>query len=204
MERRATEKWYLLMDSGGSLLGRGCLLDSPDAISLQVRVADGKTPEVLAHEDLQLIALSEELPNLLGRVIQRRGDVLVLEKLKSLGAEIRQNLRIPVAFDSFIYPVTGAWQGRRPVRSNDLSCGGIAFFCGEALADGEQVEIVIPVTEEPLILRCEVLRQRVSGGSAPLYAAKFVDLCHDEEHMVRGAVFNIQIENHIQASMLKR
>lgn len=203
MEQKMQEKWYLLLDSKDTVLARGCLENSLDEINMQVRVADGKVSKVLEHEDIQMIAVSEDLPNLLGRIILRRGDVLVLDKLKALGAEIRQNLRMPARFESFIYPLTGAWKGRRTVRANDLSCGGIAFYCEEDLADGEQMEIVIPVTAEPLVLRCEVIRRRLSSG-VPLYAAKFVDMCDEEERLVRGAVFSIQIENHAQSGLRKK
>ncbi len=54
--------------------------------------------------------------------------------------------------------------------------------------------MVIPITEEPVVLRCVVLRQRMSGRSIPLYAAKFMDLCPDEDRMVREAVFNVQLQ----------
>ena len=104
------------------------------------------------------------------------------------------NLRVPVQFKSFIYPLTGRWKGRREVESNDLSCGGVAFFTNHGLQIGEQVEIVVPVTSEPLVVRCELLRLRPTERSeSMMYAAKFVELCDDEETMLREAVFNLQL-----------
>lgn len=194
MEHREQQNWYLLLDSKNNPLAKGHLESPPDAPNMQVRVEEDKMTEVLDHEELQLVCMDEEKTSLLGRIIMHRRDIIVLEKLKSLGAEIRQNLRMPVQFESFIYPLTGAWKGRRPVLSHDLSCGGIAFFCDGVLEDGEELEIVIPITEEPLVLRCRVLRQRLSGRNTPLYAAKFVELCADEDRMVREAVFNVQLK----------
>lgn len=203
MDQRTQEKRYILLDSKGTVLARGTQENASNAPVVQVRVEPGKVTAVLEHEDIQLVAFSEGVPNVLGRIIRRDGDLLTMEKIKLLGVEVRQNLRMPVKFDSFIYPLTGAWKGRRTVRANDLSCGGAAFFCEENLAVGERLEIVIPVTAQPLILRCQVLRQKVTGSEVPLYATKFVDLCDDEERMVRSAVFSIQVESRAQADLRK-
>ncbi len=181
------------MDSQNTVLARGHVESPPDAPNLQVRIEDDKIRDVMDHEELQLIGLEKDAPTILGRIVRHRGDVVVLEKIKCLGIEFRENLRMPVRFRSFIYPLTGAWRGRRPVSSHDLSCGGISFFCEAVLDPGERVEIVIPITTAPLILRCEVLRQRPSHREIPLYAAKFVELCDDEERMVREAVFSVQV-----------
>lgn len=188
---------YLLLDSQGGALARGILESPPDLPTMQVRVIGDKIEEVMAHEDLRLIAIAEGAPNLLGRIVRRRGDVIVLEKLMLLGAEVRQNLRVPLRFDSYIYPLSGAWKGRRPVELNDLSCGGTSFFCGEELHEGEIMEVVVPTTEAPLVLKCKVLRQRPSGEDDPMYAAAFVEMSDDEERLVREAVFSIQLRGYI-------
>ena len=60
--------------------------------------------------------------------------------------------------------------------------------------------MVIPVTEEPVILRCEVLRRKELRNDKLLYAVKFVDMCEDEEVTVREAVFSIQLENRPHAA----
>lgn len=170
-----------------------------DAPSWQVQVLDDKISEVMKHEDLQLVSLADTGPALLGRILRCRGERIVLEKLRSLGREFQENLRMPVYFESFIYPISGRWKGRRGIESNDLSCGGISFFCREELADGERVEMVIPVKNSILLLlRCQVLRRRPSDREEGLYAAKFLDLCRDEEMLVREAVFNVQLQNRHQ------
>ena len=56
--------------------------------------------------------------------------------------------------------------------------------------------MVLPVTDAPLIVRTQVLRQLPDEGSRePLYASRVVDLIHDEEALIRKAVFSIQINN---------
>lgn len=185
---------YLLLDSSNFPLAHGRLENDPDCDELRIRVLDGKVAVVLEHELLQLVGMSPDTPPLLGRIMSESGGVVILKKQQVLGEDVRQNLRIPVRFDTFIYPVGCAWRGRRKVESHDLSCGGIAFFCDESLIKGEHVEVVIPITPQPLILCCQVLRERPSVRGTPLYAAKFIDMCNDEEAMIREAVFSVQLE----------
>ena len=118
-----------------------------------------------------------------------------LEKIASLDPDLRRNLRVPIKFNTFIYPITGRWQGRREIQSIDLSCGGVAFYGDEGLEIEERLELVIPVTEEPVILRCQILRKQELRNDKLLYATKFVDMCEDEEVTVREAVFSIQLES---------
>ena len=125
-----------------------------------------------------------------GHVVRRRDNMLWVEAVRDLGSKVRENLRIPVQFESFVYLPTG----RLPIESVDLSCGGIAFFCDAQLKEGEQMEVVIPVTSQPLVLRMKILRRRSSSRKEPLYAAQFVDLLREEESMVREAVFSIQLQ----------
>ena len=81
------------------------------------------------------------------------------------------------------------------MQSIDLSCGGIAFYADCQLELHEQMEIVIVPTEEPVILRCQILRKQELRNDKLLYATKFVDMCEDEEVTVREAVFSIQLES---------
>ena len=83
---------------------------------------------------------------------------------------------------------------RSPIKAKDLSCGGIAFWSPILLEDREIVEMVLPVTDSPLVVKSQILRVLPDEASdQPLYASKFVDLIHDEEALIRKAVFSIQI-----------
>ena len=57
------------------------------------------------------------------------------------------------------------------------------------------MEIVVTPTEEPVILRCEILRKQELQNGRYLYATKFVDMCEDEEVVVREAVFSLQLQS---------
>lgn len=189
-------KLYALLDSRNAVLTQGRLENPPDAPDWQVRVPEDKISAVMEHEEIQLVPIDGDGDALLGRVRRNRNDLIVLQKLQSLGSEMRQNLRMPTHFQSFIYPVSGGWKGRRQAEANDLSCGGVAFFCAQQLEDGEVVELVVPITSEPLILKCQVLRRRPSDRKDEvLYAAKFVEMCDDEEMIVREAVFSVQVRS---------
>ena len=56
------------------------------------------------------------------------------------------------------------------------------------------MEVVVTPTEEPVILRCEVLRKQALQNNRFMYATKFVNMCEDEEVVVREAVFSLQLQ----------
>ncbi len=187
---------YFLLDSRNTPLAKGELIGVSKTQTLQFRILDDKIDEVMKHEQIRLVPLASGGEVLLGRIVRSRNDIVVLEKLKNLDSDMRQNLRMPTDFKSFIYPLTGQWKGRRKVQSNDLSCSGVAFFCADELEVGEEFEFVVPITSQPLILRSRILRKRPSAREdAALYAAQFVDLCNDEEMVVREAVFSVQVHS---------
>jgi len=133
----------------------------------------------------------QDIPAWTGKVILRRGNDLVLEPMKELGPEARQNLRMPVHFETFIYLEEG---GRVSVQAVDLSCGGFAFLSERSFRRYERFEVVIPITSEgPLLLHGEILREKPKDDKM-VYASKFCDLCPDEEQRVREAVFQVQLE----------
>ena len=188
------ENQYLVLDSRGEPLARAMLEGRQDTPTLQFEVLDNKTDAVMAHEQLQFLPIADSRQALLGRVQRCRGERVTVEKLQRLDSELRQNLRMPISFQTLVYPISGSWKGRRWVESNDLSCGGIAFFTNDPFKLRERFEMVIPITTQPVILRCEVLRQRPCAQEGrDMYAAKFVEMCHDEEMLVREAVFNVQL-----------
>lgn len=186
---------YIISDSQNIPLAHATLESPVDAAVWQVRVLEGGVPAVMEQEYVRMVGMSPGAKDVTGRILSYRGDMFSLEPGAVLGEEIRQNLRVSVRFDSYLYPVTGSWTGRRRVVSNDLSCGGIAFFCGQPLERGEQVEVVIPITSQPLLVHAQILRPKPSTGALQLYAAKFVGLVEGEETMLREAVFGQQIQN---------
>ena len=189
------EQIYLMLDSKGTPIARGHIQGKPAGQFWQIQVEDGKIDEILEHKRLKLLSIMDTGPSYEGIIVRSRNDMIQLEvtKLDADADNMRKNLRVAVRFKSLIYPLTGRWKGRRAVESNDLSCGGIAFFTNSSLQAGERLEIVVPVTSQPLVLPCEVLRIRPTERQEILYAAKFVGLCNDEETILREAVFNLQL-----------
>ena len=59
--------------------------------------------------------------------------------------------------------------------------------------DGEVIEVVVPVTSQPLVVQCEILRQQLSERGDTMYAGKFIGLCEDEEVLLRESVFALQL-----------
>ena len=189
---------YLLLDSEGVPLARA----KPQGAAAfsgnlwQLTVLDDEIDLVLEHKQFKLMSITDAGPTYEGTLVRSRGDTIQLEvrECEEDDDDLRKNLRVPASFKSFIYPLTGAWSGRRPVESHDLSCGGIAFFTRDSFQIGEQFEIVIPVTSEPLVVKGKILRVRSAQRDGPiLYAAKFVDLCQDEETLLRESVFSLQL-----------
>ena len=187
------ERLYLILDKTGHALAQA-VLESPRITEVvQLRLTEETEVDFLQVGEIQCIGLDNGSASMRGEVTMQRGERLVIRPGAMLGAEARENLRIQTNFRSVIYPVSGAWQGRRTVWGYDLSCGGVAFYCAQPLDIGEVAEMVLVVTDEPLLVRFRVLRQLPSGDERPLYAAKFVDLIQDEEFFIRKAVFNIQV-----------
>lgn len=188
------ERLYLILDSKGTPLANAVLESPAKSEVLQIRVLGGKEDVVAAHQELQLIGMDDSSPDRVGLIVRQREDRFVIQPTAALGPAARENLRILTTFQSVMYPVTGRWKGQRPFHAKDLSCGGIAFYTDTPLESREIVEIVLAVTDEPLVVRAQILRPLpTEPEETPLYAAKFVDLIQDEEAMIRRAVFSIQL-----------
>lgn len=189
---------YLLLDEGGVPVAQA-RPQGPRATEgtlWQMVVMNDKIDDVLEHKQFKLLSIKDSSPSYEGTLVRHRNDIIQLEvrKTAAAGDDMRKNLRVPVQAHSFTYPVSGNWRGRREVDTHDLSCGGVAFFCGREFQIGEQFEIVIPVTSEPLVVKGQILRQRPADGrEGTFHAAKFIELCNDEETLLREAVFNLQL-----------
>ena len=189
-----SERIYLLLNDEDVPFGRGVLTTAPDGEDMCVKVIDGEFDEIGENKLITLVGTMQTMPTLQGAVIKVSHNAMWLRRVESK-EDVREVLRVDVSFDSLIYPITGQWTGRRKVEFVDLSCGGVAFFCDEPMARGERVEVVIPVTPQPLLMRCRILRSWERGGRT-CYAARFVEMCHDEEKLICEAVFGIQLEQH--------
>jgi hypothetical protein len=197
MEPSETKPTFLLLDCDSHPIARGVLLDPAQSSNWRVRVLNDQVSAVTQYRELQLVSLSDHQNSSLVRIVDSYDDLIILEPLRPLSDEVRENLRVPVLFSSFIYPISGAWKGRRAIEAFNLSCGGISFSCKEPLQDGETLEVVVPVSSQPLILTCQVLRTLPSPEGATLYALKFIDLCDGEDKLVREFVFSEQIRRHL-------
>ena len=186
---------YLILDESGKPLFRAVMRQAMHGGVCRAELENEEDVEKLVPGGLfQLMGIRDgnfaEV-----RFLRGRGETAEFEMVRMLDSGTRQNLRIPVRFESFLYPVSGAWKGRAAIVSRDLSCGGISFFCAKALPDGMRGQVVIPVTSQPLVLNIEIIRRCSSKESVPMYAAKFVDLLREEENMVREAVFSLQFHH---------
>lgn len=189
------EQLYLILDSQGSPVEQGVLESPPGMETMMIRLLrdEDEAPDLTGIGEIQLVGLDDRAQAVRGVITRQRGNRLAVRPTALLGEEARENLRIQTDFESVIYPVTGFWKGQRPIQGHDLSCGGLAFHSAQALKDREVVEVVLPVTDEPLVVRMRILRQLPTQEDVPLYAARFLDLCMDEEVMIRKAVFSIQV-----------
>lgn len=187
------ERLYLLLDSKGTPLANAVLESPPNSEVLQIRVLNDKVEDVAAHREIQLIGIDDSTPNRVGVIVRQREDQLVIQPTAALDANARENLRILTTFSSVMYPVSGRWKGQKNVKGKDLSCGGVAFRTAQTLKVGEVVQLVLPVTDSPLLLRSRILRELSADENGTLYAARFIDLCLDEEFIIRKAVFSIQV-----------
>ena len=189
------EQLYLILDRDGSPIEQGVLESPPGMDILQFRLSrdEEDVPDLTGHKIVQLIGLDDKSPSLRGEIVRQRGNRLAVKPMGQLGPEARENLRILTDFESVMYPVTGYWKGQRAIRGHDLSCGGLAFHTQRALKVQEVVQVVLPVTDSPLLLRAKILRDLPTEDPVPLYASRFVDLCLDEEMAIRKAVFSIQV-----------
>lgn len=164
-----------------------------DVLDLRFVEAMPEPPDLMKREELCLVNIEEELVIRCTPLRQDRRRVSVRKSTASY-LKFDRDLRGQVSFQSFIYPVSGSWTGRWEVHGIDLSCGGVAFSCRADLETGEQVELVLPVANQPLVAHCKILHRQPRDPEGYIYSAKFLDLCREEEAMIRRAVFDLQLK----------
>ena len=186
---------YLILDSKGRPVAHCTSFQGLDAPTWQLQVDPEDLECVMGHTSIRLVGTSDKYIAAEGQILRWNGHSVLVKAVRELDGNLRKNLRMPVRFPSFLYPITGKWQGRRPILSHDLSCGGIAFYCGQPLEEGEVAQLVVPVTAQPLLLSVTILHRNQSEEQVPLYGARFTDLVREEESMIREAVFNLQLHH---------
>lgn len=197
LKREKPQEYYFLMDKDSNYLARGSLQSTPDNDNILFKVMDGNIEEILRLEIVQVVPADKTKSVTMGRAVSRRANVVTIEPMRDMGMGVRKNFRMPVDFESFIYPDSG---GRYIIKSIDLSCGGIAFYTVAELPAGSEMEVVIPITAEaPVIVRCTILRVFPLAPPIYKYACQFVGLIQDEESAIQEAVFNIQLA-HIRSN----
>ena len=184
---------YLIVNDRDKAVGKAELASPLGGEVIQFRLLVERGEPIEVGQVLRFMGNEESTPDFEGRVERRREDQIVVRSTAPLDKSTRKNLRVDVQFSSLIYPISGSWKGQRVIRGEDLSCGGVAFYCTEKLQVGEIAQIVLPMTENPLLLQVEILRIHTDRGPLPLYASRFVEMIHDEEALVRRAVFDIQL-----------
>jgi len=104
---------YMLSDSQNEPLAHARLVTPPEQKPWRLRLEESDLPEVLEHEIINLISMDASRPNMIGIILSTdHADMIEVNPLNEAGESPRQNLRVPVRFESFVYPVSGAWTGR--------------------------------------------------------------------------------------------
>ena len=189
------ERIYLLTNQEEKAVAKASLLSPLDLQTVQFEILTERGDGLRVGQILRFIGNNEGDPDFVGEIQRRKEDRIVVRSTAPLDKSARKNLRVDVEFNSLLYPIGGAWKGQRAIRGIDLSCGGVAFYCTEKLQVGEVAEMVLPMTSNPLLLKVQIMRIREVNGPLTLYAGRFVDMIHDEETLVRRAVFDIQLQS---------
>lgn len=186
------EEYFLLSDSENAPLAHGRLMGRPENGRISLNLTESGL-DLKQHDVVRLLGQGRGKPVVECRILEQTGSRLRLERLSLLDPELREELRVPMNAESLIYPISGDWKGRRSIRLVDLSFRGVAFYGADGLEVGEELELVLPVGRAPLLLHCRILRQNPLSQERKLYAAKFVDLCVDEENLISEALFGIEV-----------
>lgn len=193
-KRSDSENRYLLLDSQNVPLAHVIIEGDPRNEILTARITDEKAEDVLEHEIYRLLGLEKQQPLIQCQLVSKKEKRIVLERTSFLAPELQKDLRVPLHVNSFLYfPLENGF-GRYEIQFVDISCGGMAFYGPEGVEKQENLEVVLPITAQPLIVPCKILSAKKLYSDKMLCAAKFCDLCNAEEKMIREAVFGIQLE----------
>lgn len=187
-------KMYFLLTRDQRMLAKGMLVSGSVECKVQLKITEGSPDAVERQEILCLIGSESGENPVMGQVISRRNDQVLIKTIMTLNPELRRTYRIPADFESFLYPVSGTWKGRMGVKAKDMSCGGMAFTSAGDLAVDEVAQIVIPNIRFPVLVNLQILRKETLSDGQKYYCCKFVDMCPEEEQSVCRSVFSIQVD----------
>ncbi|NLK37281.1 MAG: PilZ domain-containing protein [Epulopiscium sp.] len=137
----------------------------------------------------------EDYPEMFeAEVYQVKGEKLFVENLKNITAQLRSDLKVRVSYKSSVRVIDSASPLNINIQSRDISCGGICFQAEQDLMTTELYETVVPITQDPIILKLRIIRKVFDKEkNVYVYGARFVELKHNEERMLRQAIFRLQM-----------
>lgn len=193
MNRRQPEKKFIILDDNQQTLASAILMEQQGQRKI-FELTSTPSIDLLSLPAINILSLnSTEFMAWRGKVERLRGDQFYFWAEDRIDERLRRHLRIPMSFQTYLYPVSGVLF-RLPVVSKDISCGGIAIYSMEPLLTDQVFEIALPCTEPPLLVRLKVLRPLPSGSN--LYSCQFVDLLPAEEAMIRECIFEYDLHHH--------
>ena len=89
---------YLILDKQGKPLAGAEGKTTPQQKTMVLTVDESALEMLLSQEYVQLVSSASHVAPVEARILGGRGDRLEVEKLRSIGDDVRQNLRMPVRF----------------------------------------------------------------------------------------------------------
>ncbi|MFI3253358.1 MAG: hypothetical protein R3Y63_03320 [Eubacteriales bacterium] len=185
---------YLIMDEDHSSLTQGVLRSGGSSPILEFEIPENDVPRLDGHVNLQFLSFDEGYPSFEGKVTRRRGNRMAVEKGSSLGEAPLENLRVPFDHDTYVYPVSGTWQGRVTVKTDTLSCGALSFFSPRPFTGQELVEVAVHIREGALLVRGKIINQKEEASGQYYCVTKFMSGVDDIERMIRREVLYLQLK----------
>ncbi len=182
------------MDEDHSSLTRAMLRTPPTATVLEFEIPEKDVPLLEGLVNLQFVGFDEHSPSFEGRVARRRGNRMAVEKGKDLGEAPLENLRVPFDHETYVYPVSGQWQGRLTIQTTDLSCGGLSFLSPRGFMANEVIQVALHIREGALLVEGKIVSQELDGLGKMKCVAKFMSGVEDVEQMVRREVLYLQLK----------
>ena len=193
MNRRQPEKKFIILDDNQQTLASAILMEQQGQRKI-FELTSTPSTDLLSLPAINILSLnSTEFMAWRGKAERLRGDQFYFWAEDRIDERLRRHLRIPMSFQTYLYPVSGVLF-RVPVGSRHISCGGIPISSMGALLTGQVFEIALPCTEPRLLVRLKVLRPLPSASN--LYSCQFVDLLPAEEAMIQECIFEYDLHHH--------